>query len=232
LVHVGNSHLKSGIEYNTTLNYRHADKYTDITVGLLCSLDHHPITKFYSASTDASVDYLLSRNENARSLLQYGGVVSGQVNLFNQKLSVQLYAIALEQELRGREGYRLNNFYLPVAACLSYTDKHWGTSYQFNIPTKELQNSLLVTGENCSYFDAYYQWSGFRVSASCFWLLTKSKYKSEITNNPVIEAHSKSWIDDNRSMVTLGFSWNFSTGKRKEESAKVLNNAFGDKVAF
>jgi hypothetical protein len=88
-----------------------------------------------------------------------------------------------------------------------------------------------MTGENASTLGAYYQLRNVRFSASCLWLLTKSKYKSEIKNNPVIEYHSHSWIDDNKSMVVLGLSWNFSSGKT-EESSKLLNNAFRDKAVF
>jgi hypothetical protein len=231
LIHVGNSSLKSGMEYNSNLAYRHANKYLDITFAATYNAEIDPIELFYTAPAGKSENYLLAQDNNARSLIQYGGLFSGGLNLFDNRFHVNVFAGVIEEHLNGKDGYCLKNLYVPAFAEVSFTDKLWGVNYNFNIPAKQISNTQLMTGENASTLGAYYQLRNVRFSASCLWLLTKSKYKSEIKNNPVIEYHSRSWIDDNKSMVVLGLSWNFSSGKT-EESSKLLNNAFRDKAAF
>jgi hypothetical protein len=231
LIHQGTSALRSGIDYASTLTFRHAQQYVDISVGALYDQARHPITPSYTSPTDVGATYLVSRDENARSFTQYGGILSGSVNLFHEKFSIEFYVLALEQELRGRDGYRLNHVYMPFLAELSYTDQQWGVSYAFNLPGKSIEEAQLQRDENQSQLSAYYQWGAFRFTANCFWLFARATYKSELENHPLLNLHSKSWINDNRSMLTLGFSWNFSSG-RSPKVEKQLNNAYGDKSAF
>jgi hypothetical protein len=231
LIHVGNAALRSGIEYSTQGTYRHANQYVDLTVGAVYDIARHPIMQCYTSAASAEAPYLVAQNENARRFVQWGGLVSGSVNLFHQKVSLEVYAMALEQQLRSRDGYHLNHLYLPCIAQLAYADERWGVSYTFNLPSKSIADSQLSTDENQSTLSAYYQRHQWRVTATCLWLLTRATYRSELEGHPLIQLHSKSWIDDNRSMLTLGFSWNFSAG-RQQEVSKQLHNAYGDKSAF
>lgn len=231
LVHAGNPKLKSGIGYNTILGYRHINNLMDITIGVTYNIDIDPIEMFYSTITIDGSDYILAKEDNAKRMIQYGGLLSGKLNLFSNKLSLRIVTMALEQNLKSKNGLFIRNLYIPTFCQLSYTDKNWGINYKFNIPSKQISGAKLITDENTSSLNAYYQYRNIRLSASCQWFLTKAKYKEEVLDNNLITHNSTSWINDNKSMIIIGLSWNFSTGK-KNDFTKQLNNSEFDKGTF
>lgn len=58
-------------------------------------------------------------------------------------------------------------------------------------------------------------------------LFTRSKYGNELLANPILERQEQHQINNNASMFTLGFSWNFFSGKRMNVNKK-LNNRDND----
>lgn len=57
--------------------------------------------------------------------------------------------------------------------------------------------------------------------ASCYWLMTISKYHYETLPNSILRNSCDTKIKDNKSMFTVGFSWNFSTGSRHYVDRKI-----------
>jgi hypothetical protein len=82
----------------------------------------------------------------------------------------------------------------------------------------------LYDDENNSHLDVYYQRKNIRVGAACYWLFTKAKYPSETIPNNVLINRGNTYIDNNRSMITLNFSWNFSKGKNLSVDKKISNS--------
>lgn len=231
LVHTGNPMLKSGISYANVLGYRYCGSVFDMTLGLTYNLDSNPIELFYSPATINGQDYIIAKEDNAKSLIQYGGVFSGKISLFSDKLSFRVISMILEQRLKDNNHHTTRNLYCPTFIQLSYNSRKWGASYKCNIPKKQISGSKLLTDENISSLNAYFQHRNIRITASCQWFLTKARYKEQVLDNDFIKHSSRSWINDNKSMIVIGFSWNFSRGK-KGDFNKLLNNSDTDNGTF
>ena len=70
------------------------------------------------------------------------------------------------------------------------------------------------------------------VSASCFWFLTKSKYRTSTIPESLVKYSSYNWIDDNKSMIVLGLKYNIFKGIKYQEKASKLQNADRDTGMF
>lgn len=124
-----------------------------------------------------------------------------------------------------------SHWYIPVDYSIELRLNQWGASYSGSIVSKYISGTDLNQDENKSSLQAYYQTGGFRFTIGAHWLLTKSKYKSEILPNDVMKYTSRTWIDDNKSMIVVGISWNFNSGKRIDER-RDLKNSDSDRGTF
>ncbi|MBP3843333.1 MAG: hypothetical protein J6E29_06830, partial [Prevotella sp.] len=97
--------------------------------------------------------------------------------------------------------------------------------------SKMLRGSTLDAGESRSHLTAFWQKGGWKIYATCLWLFTRSKYSSASLPTNILHWNSRTWINDNASMLTLGFSYNFSTGRNLNYQKK-LQNADNDNGAF
>lgn len=231
LIHTGNPMLKSGISYINLLGYRYTGSVLDMTLGLTYNFDNNPIEWHYSPEVIHNQDYIIARAENGKKFIQYGGVLSAKLNLLSDKFSVRVVSMALEQQLRSKTAQWTRNLYIPTFIQLAYNTQKWGVNYKCNLPSNQISGMKLVLDENVSSLNTYFQYKKVRLSASCQWFLTKAKYKERILDNKSISHVSTSWIDDNKSMFIIGFSWNFSHGKHSEYDQK-LNNSDTDKGTF
>lgn len=69
------------------------------------------------------------------------------------------------------------------------------------------------------------------ITATGYWLLNDAKYKFETIDNPILSRKEWHTIKDNNRMVSIGVSWNFFSGKKKDIQ-KHINNRDGDSGAF
>ena len=77
----------------------------------------------------------------------------------------------------------------------------------------------------------YWQKKGWRIFAADYWLFTRSRYSGYTLPTSILQSRYKTWIDDNKSMFVLGFSYDFSSGKNLEINRK-LRNKDSDKGVF
>lgn len=231
LIHTGNPSLKSGISYTNILGYRYLGNFFDMTLGFTYNLDSSPIDLFYTSEMINNQEYIIAKDSNAKNFIQYGGIFSGKLSLLSDKINLRVISMALEQRLRNNDGQVTRNLYFPTFIQLAYTSQKWGISYKCNIPTNQISGSNLISDENISSLNSYFQYKNIRISASCQWFLTKAKYKEQILNNNKVKHVCNSWINDNRSMFVIGFSWNFSHGKNSDFNKK-LNNVDTDNGTF
>lgn len=231
LIHTGNPDLRSGIGYAGVLAYKYNNNLLDLTAGALYSLEDDPIVSFYYLADVNDREYVFMKESNARTMENYGGVLSGKISFLSDRLSFRVMSLVLWQRLKDKESNLFHHVYCPTTFQLSYADRSWGVSYSYSIPSTGISGSTIMRDENSSNLSAYYQYRDFRFTGNCMWFLTKAKYEERLLDNPLVKHTSRTWINDNRSMVTIGVSWNFSTGKKKDFT-KQLNNSDSDKSAF
>lgn len=64
-----------------------------------------------------------------------------------------------------------------------------------------------------------------------YWLFNDAKYRFETIDNPILSRKEWHTIKDNNRMVSIGVSWNFFSGKKKDIQ-KNINNRDADSGAF
>lgn len=99
------------------------------------------------------------------------------------------------------------------------------------IVAKEPRGPYNYWDESASNLSVYYQLGNWRITATGYWLLNDAKYKFETIDNPILSRKEWHTIKDNNRMVSIGVSWNFFSGKKKDIQ-KNINNRDADSGAF
>lgn len=232
LLSKGNPNLKAGAEYDAVLSYNYNCPWVDGTLYLQAIYTDKPENSYYQWKTIGERRVIVSSYENASYLWQRGGAYQLRFKPFKSEvftIGVAGYVLQsyLSSSIIGKHSY----WYTPVMYELSFRKGCWGASYEGNIVSKSLDGMELNSDENQSHLSAFYQKGAWRFTASCLWLFTKSKYSGHTVDNAVMNEANRTWIDDNKSMVALGVSWNFFSGKHKNIQ-KSLSNQDGDSGAF
>lgn len=224
LLRRGNPYLRSGNNYITSLRYNWNTDWIDLNLSAVASYSEDPISTFYKEETINGDNYIVSTAENAKSFLLYGGFYSLSIRPFKSDLLLlKIYGMAFNQELNSPIIGKYTKWYTPMFYSVNFRKGNWGASYHGNIVSKQLDGAYLRQDENQSNLQVFYQHKNLRLIAGCYWLFSKSKYHNETLPNDILRHNSRSYINDNRSMFTLGFSWNFSTGKSLNIKRKIEN---------
>lgn len=232
LIHRGNPNLKSAFNYGTQLYYQWNNRIVDLSAMGIAIYTDKPISTYYGYDKIDGQTYVVSTYENADYMLQYGAGVMAAIKPFGSELlTMKVSTYALKQQLKSSMTGTYSHWYIPLDYSIDFRYNKWGASYSGKIVSKAISGPYLNKDENKSSLQAYYQTGGFRFSVGVHWFLTKSKYQTEMLPNDVIKYFSKTWIDDNKSMVTIGFSWNFNKGKSLDEHRE-LQNRDSDRGTF
>lgn len=224
LLRRGNPYLRSSNSYITTLRYNWNTDWIDLNLSAVASYSKDPISTFYKEETINGTNYIVSTSENAKSFLLYGGFCSLSIRPFKSDLLLlKIYGMAFNQELNSPIIGKYTQWYTPLFYSINFRKGNWGATYSGNIVSKQLDGAYMKQDENQSNLQIFYQHKNLRLIAGCYWLFSKSKYHNETLPNDLLRHNSRSYINDNRSMFTLGFSWNFSTGKTFNVKRKMQN---------
>jgi len=232
IVHRGNPQLKSGNDYGGALTYKWTNPSVELDLIGALEYTYHPINTYYSQKSIAGEDYIVSTTENARELWEYGGVTNILFRPFkNNVLTVKIVAGALRDELNSQIVGHYAHWSMPMDYSIDFRKGSWGASYQGNIVSREISGAYLQATENKSKLQLFWQKKNVRCFAECLWFLTKAKYNHETIPNSVLHYDYHNHINDNKSMITLGLSWNFSKGK-SHKIDRELQNKDTDKGIF
>ncbi len=224
LIRQGNPWLKTGGEYDAVMTYNHRLDWIDASVQLFAIYTDKPQNTYYQWKTLNGQPVIVSSYENATCLWQSGGSVTTQIKPFKTDVfTIRLSAAAMRYDLRSQIIGNRSFWYTPVRYNLNFCKGPWGASYQGRIVSKRLDGTYLTSDENNSHVRAFYQKGAWRFTATCLWLFTKAKYSSKTIDNDVMNYKSRTWIDDNRSTILLGVSWNFLSGKSKAVERSINN---------
>ena len=229
---VGNPYLRSSNIYQTqfvcrwnlgwlttrlTLDYRYADR---------------PYSQYFTQQEMMGRQYVVRKSENARFSSDFGGSYQFTFSPFKSKeLSVMLQGYVYRQTISSPVVGRYHHVWAPLYFGVQYQKGCWGAMYQGSVVSKRLNGPVLDAGENASHLQVYWQKKGLRIYAADYWLFTRSRYSGYSLPTSILQTSYKTHIDDNRSMFVIGFSYNFSTGKKLNINRK-LHNRDNDKGTF
>ncbi|WP_345991899.1 outer membrane beta-barrel protein [Chryseobacterium sp. Chry.R1] len=230
IVQKGNPFLKSQLTWGNNLIYSLNNKYFDFNANLFYSDTRRTINQFY-VMDDTFGGYALTY-ENAKSSKQYGLQLTGSYKPFGNNLLVIKAMVAPSSEtVRTSKGALIKNNYIANNLELSSEYKSFSLQYQVNIPVYLLSGAFLNTNENANHVFVNYKHKDWTFSTGLYWIGMPSEYKTKSLPESVVNYSRNSQIMNNKSMFVLGFSYDFSKGK-KTDMQKKLNNSTAPAATF
>ena len=221
---VGNPSLRSYNNYKSQLYFRCNLSWLNATIGLGYTYRDSPINRYYTEQEINGMNYIVGMQENANYSSDAGGFARLNIKPFKSDLlSIYLQSDVLYQTVSSPIIGRYHHTWAPFYYSISFQKGCWGASYRGKIVSKQLSGSYLDAGENMSNLSVYWQKNGWRIYATDIWFLTRSRYSGYSLPTSILQSTNKTWIDDNKSMFVLGFSYDFSSGKNLKLKRKLLN---------
>ena len=228
----GNPSLRAYSTYNSELTAKWNTKWLNAQLTLLYTYRDSPISQYWTEQQVNNQTYIVGMQENANYSANLGLRGIFTIRPFgNEVLSLQVGTGAMRQTVSSPIIGHYHHTYAPLMYNVNFRKGAWGASYEGLVQSKMLRGSMLDAGESRSHLTAFWQKGGWKIYATCLWLFTRSKYSSASLPTNILHWNSRTWINDNASMLTLGFSYNFSTGRNLNYQKK-LQNADNDNGAF
>ncbi|ASW75865.1 hypothetical protein IQ37_11795 [Chryseobacterium piperi] len=230
IVQKGNPFLKSQLTWGNNLIYSFNNKYFDFNANAFYWDTRRTINQFYVL--DETLGGYALTYENAKSSKQYGVQLTGSYKPFGNNLVVVKAAISPSSEtVRTSKGALIKNNYVENNFVISSEYKSFSIEYQVNIPVFKLSGAFLNTNENANHIFASYKHKDWTLSTGMYWIGMPSEYKTKSLPESLVNYSRTSQIMNNKSMFVLGFSYDFSKGK-KTDLQKKLNNSTAPAATF
>ena len=228
---IGNPYLKSYNTYQSELIHKWNLGWLQTQLGLYYAYTDSPINRYYTQQEINGEgrflprqQYIVGTNENANYSSELGGSYLLVVSPFkSQILTLILQGYVARQNVSSPIIGHYHHTWAPLYFALQFRKGNWGASYVGNIVSKRLNGSTLDAEENSSHLQVYWQKKNWRIFAADYWLFTRSRYSGYSMPTSILQSTYKTWIDDNKSMFILGFSYDFSTGKNLKINRKLQN---------
>ena len=220
----GNPYLKSYNTYKSELIYKCNLGWIKPQVTLCYAYSDSPINRYYTQQEINGQQYIVGTNENANYSSELGGSYQLVISPFkSQILTLTLQGYVFRQTVSSPIIGHYHHTWAPLYFGLQFRKGDWGASYVGSIVSKRLNGSTLDAGENQSHLQVYWQKKNWRIFANCFWLFTRSRYSGYSMPTSILQSRYNTHIDDNKSMLVLGFSFDFSSGKVFKINRKLQN---------
>ena len=228
----GNPNLTSNNEYGAILRFNHYSSLIQGQVALFGIYNDSPVSVYYEWRNIQDKKCLVQTYENSNYMWMYGLAYSVNIKPFKSELlNIGLYGSFQRYSMSSGIIGKHNQWRIPLTYQINVRKGKWGASYIGNIVAKEPRGPYNYWDESASNLSVYYQLGNWRITATGYWLLNDAKYKFETIDNPILSRKEWHTIRDNNRMVSIGVSWNFFSGKKKDIQ-KNINNRDADSGAF
>ena len=228
----GNPNLTSNNEYGAILRFNHYSSLIQGQVALFGIYNDSPVSVYYEWRNIQDKKCLVQTYENSNYMWMYGLAYSVNIKPFKSELlNIGLYGSFERYSMSSGIIGKHNQWRIPLTYQINVRKGKWGANYIGNIVAKEPKGPYNYWDESASNLSVYYQLGNWRITATGYWLLNDAKYKFETIDNPILSRKEWHTIKDNNRMVSIGVSWNFFSGKKKDIQ-KHINNRDADSGAF
>ena len=229
VLRTGNPHLKIANFYEADLEYTLSSDIIDLDFQFYYEHNHNAFNSYYTQKMYDGEDYIFSVSQNAKYFKDYGLYYDISYYPFkdNVDLTLNVYGYVEQQELKSDIMGNHSNFYAPFFYYIEYKVGGFEVNYTGNIPAMTIEGSALGANENAGHlFMSYSFKNNIKLSAGCYWMFTKAKYKTETLPSSLLRFKSDTHIDDDKSLIVLGFAWSFSKGKTLNAQQKIKNKDY------
>ena len=232
IVSQGNPNLTSNNEYGAFLRINHYASWIQGQLAFFGVYTDSPMSVYYEWRTIQGEKYLVQTYENSNYQWWYGMGYAINIKPFkNELLNIGLYGSFERYSMSSGIIGKHNQWRIPLTYQIDVRKGKWGASYIGNIVAKEPRGPYNYWDESASNLSVYYQLGNWRITATGYWLFNDAKYRFETIDNPILSRKEWHTIRDNNRMVSIGVSWNFFSGKKKDIQ-KNINNRDADSGAF
>ncbi|WP_295229466.1 outer membrane beta-barrel protein [uncultured Chryseobacterium sp.] len=230
IVQRGNPYLKASQRFGNSLIYSYNNKYFDFNTNLFYWYNNRTVNQYYVL--DGTFGGYALTYENARNAQQYGIQLSGSYKPFgNSLLVIKASLTPTAETVKTGSGILIRNSYLGNNIVISSEYQSFSIQYMLNIPVYSLDGAFLKTNENQNHVFANYKQKDWTFTAGMYWIGTPSDYKTKSLPESLVNYSRHNQIWDNKSMLVLGISYDFSKGK-KNEINRNLNNSTAPAATF
>lgn len=232
VVNQGNPNLTSNNEYGTFLRINHYASWIQGQLAFFGVYTDSPMSVYYEWRTIQGEKYLVQTYENSHYQWWYGMGYAINIKPFkNELLNIGLYGSFERYSMSSGIIGKHNQWRIPLTYQIDVRKGKWGASYIGHVVAKEPRGPYNYWDESASNLSVYYQLGNWRITATGYWLFNDAKYRFETIDNPILSRKEWHTIRDNNRMVSIGVSWNFFSGKKKDIQ-KNINNRDADSGAF
>lgn len=223
IVRQGNPYLEPEKQFRNNLNYSFNSKYVDLNGKLMYYYTSNAINQYFMYVEPLNAYALTYDNVDYSSM--FGFQLSGSIKPFgNDLLNLKVVLTPAMEQLRNKEGRVLKNDYFASTFSLSSVYKNFSLYYQYNIPVYTLNGAFLNTNENNNHLFLNYNYKDFKFQAGMYWIGMPSEYKTKTLDNSLVDYTSLTRILNNKNMLTIGVSFDFSKGKQTKIDRQLNND--------
>ncbi len=224
VISIGNPYLRSYNSYKSELIHKWNLGWLQTLFSMYYTYTDSPINRYYTQQEINGQQYIVGTNENANYSNELGGSYLLVINPFkSQILTLTLQGYVVRQTVSSHIIGHYHHTWAPLFFSIQFRKGGWGAYYIGNIVSKRLNGSTLDAGENQSHLQVYWQKKNWRFFAADYWLFTRSRYAGYSMPTSILQSTYKTWINDNKSMFVIGFSYDFSSGKNFRINRKLQN---------
>ena len=220
----GNPYLRNSTSLNNLLQFQWNTQMLSLSLTLSHQYVDAPVSTYYTEQQMMDKRYIVGRSENANFSSDFAFSYSFTFKPFKSELlTIGASGSVNHQTLDSPIVGRYHKTHTPFWFSITFRYGPWGAYYRGHIISHSLSGSHLSSGENESDLFAFWQKNGWRITAGCYWIGTRAQYSSYNLPTNILHTQQKNWINDNASMVILGVSWDFTTGKKFRIQRSIQN---------
>ena len=228
----GNPNLTSNDENGVTLRFNHHASWLQGQLSLFGIYTDSPVSVYYEWRTIQDKKYLVQTYENSNYRWWYGLGYGINLKPFKSELlNIGLFGSFERYSMSSGIVGRHNQWRIPLTYQIRIQKGKWGATYFGKVTAKTPMGPYNSWDESASHLVVYCQLGNWRITATGYWLFCDVKYRMETIDNPILSRKEWHTINNNNRMVSIGVSWNFFSGK-KRDIQKNINNRDGDSGAF
>lgn len=217
----GNPKLKPYSVFYSSLSYEHVNEWLYFELKPNFSYYIRPIVTLYNYADGG--DKIFQEPVNALNTKYYSFEYVFQVKPFSSLLVLSAYGDLSWKNLQLSKNEYVRFFEHPINYSITLNLNKFKIYYQGNLFLEQISGINISTTENRSTIGVQYNTNRFSVFAQSLFFLTQPKYNSRTVSNSIVQTESRMTYLDQRSLFTVGFSFNFNQGKAPSQKTQTSN---------
>ena len=228
----GNPMLRSGNDKTIQLSYSLNNPYIYLWTTLGYNHISDPINQYFQWENVNGQRIIVRSPLNGDYQTTVGGNCQIRIKPFKSDLlAIEAQGGFWKQTEKNAYMGKHHHNYTPFYIYMTSRWKDFGANLYWRRASMSLNGSYLQSDENSCDAKFFYQHKQLRLSVVCVFPFTTPTYKTQTLDNNILSYLHVNKIPSQRSMITLGVSYNLFSGKQKN-IRKQIDNYDGDKGTF